>query len=95
MIEYIYNAIRAAAGSNIAITAEITDDNGNDIVDDCYLVIHDKDGSQLVSVSGNYEDGEWTFYIDSNITRELNGRYWYCIKCVDSPLCFKQPIYFK
>jgi hypothetical protein len=95
MIEYLYDAIRAAAGNDIAIQAEITDDNGNNIIEDCYLVLHDKDDSMLANISGSYEEGIWTFLINAETTKDLKGRYMYCIRCANSSLCFKQPIYFE
>lgn len=95
MIEYLYNAIRATAGNDIAITAEITDADGNNIEDSCYLMLHDKDRKTvLAEVRGKYEDGEWVFIIPATQTKELKGRYWYCIRHVNNSLCFKEPIYF-
>lgn len=94
MIEYLYNAIRAAAGNDLAITAEITDDNGVTIESGCKLVFHDKDrDTMLAEIAGNYVDGEWMFIIPAELTKGLSGRYWYCIRCNESSLCFKEPIY--
>ena len=94
MIEYLYNAIRAAAGNDIAITALITDDSGVDITEGCSLMLHDKDRETMIAqFYGDYVNGEWLFIIPAEITRGLNGRYWYCIKHNNSNLCFIEPIY--
>ena len=93
MIEYLHNAIRATAGTSIAITAEITDSSGLPIEEDCELWLHDSD-SMLAEVPGTYlGEGEWTFQISPSITEGLCGRYWYCIRHSGDMLCFKEPIY--
>jgi hypothetical protein len=94
MIEYLYNAIRAAAGQNITLSAEITDNNGEDITEDCQLHIFN-DKEMIIEVDGIYQDGEWTFPVSGEATKGLYGRYFYCIGHKESSLCFKQPIYFK
>ncbi len=93
MIEYLYNAIRAAAGNDIAVTAVITDDSGAAITEGCSLMLHDKDKEMIAQFTGDYVNDEWLFTIPAEITRGLNGRYWYCIKHYDSNLCFMEPIY--
>lgn len=93
MVEYLYDAIRAAAGTDITIAAEATDEFGNVITDGCALVLH-LDGNKMIFVSGDYLEGVWNFTIPAETTQDLKGRYWYCVKHYDSQLCFKQPIYF-
>ena len=94
MIEYLYNAIRAHAGNDIVIAANITDEGGNDIATGCTLVLHDKDRKTMIAkVDGSYSEGEWTFLIPAAITKGLNGRYWYCFQQDGNALCFKEPIY--
>ncbi len=93
MIEYVYNAIRATAGEDVCICANITDDTGEVILDaDCHLMIYD-DLSLLVTVPGKYIDDAWEFHIDGRLTSGLCGRFWYCICADNNSLCFKQPIY--
>lgn len=94
MIEYLYNAIRALAGNDIAITAAITDDSGIAITENCSLMFHDKDRETMIAtIPGNYVNDEWLFIIPAELTKGLNGRYWYCIKHENSSLCFIEPIY--
>lgn len=94
MIEYIYNAIRATAGQDITLPAEITTETGEDITEDCQLHIF-KDKEMIIAVDGIYKEGEWAFTIPAEKTKDLYGRYFYCIGHKGSSLCFKQPIYFK
>lgn len=98
MIEYLYNLIMATSGSTAAIAATITDENGSLITSECSLVLHDKDRDAMIEeVTGTYDADteEWTFVISAATTKELKGRYWYCIKHSGTNICFKQPIYFK
>lgn len=95
MIEYLFNAIRARAGAPISIVAAVTDESGNELAEGCRLTLYAPDRETvLFSVPGVYtEDKEWVFTIDAELTQELDGRYWYCISCFGTPLCFKEPIY--
>lgn len=94
MIEYLYDAIRAHAGNDITIAAVVTDDEGNNITEDCALVLHDKDRETMIAkFEGTYSEGEWLFLIPADITKGLDGRYWYCVMRKGNALCFKQPIY--
>lgn len=93
MIEYLYDAIRASAGNDLAIAAYITDKEGNPVTENCNLFIH-SDEEHLITANGVYEEGQWTFNIPATATRGLMGRYWYSICQDDNDLCFKQPIYF-
>ena len=92
MIEYLYNAVRATAGEDICICAKITDDFGECVTDTCSLMLHD-DKDLIVSVEGELLDEAWDFVIPANVTANLHGRFWYCICCGNTNLCFKQPIY--
>jgi hypothetical protein len=97
MVEYLFDMIRVVKGSTANINAVITTEEGELITNDCKLIIHDKDRKTIVAeVEGIYleEVEEWQFILSSIVTRNLEGRYWYCIKHKGSPLCFIQPIYF-
>lgn len=93
-IEYLYDAIRATAGSDICICAEAFDEEGERITDNCTLVLNDG-VSELARAEGVYEDEAWKFHIPAAATKGLNGRYWYCIRHNNNRLCFNQPIYFR
>lgn len=93
MIEYLHDAIRATAGQDICVCAKITDDDGELITNVCSLMLHDDD-NMLVSAPGFLdEEGVWEFTIPAEATANLSGRFWYCICCDNTNLCFKQPIY--
>lgn len=92
MIEYLYNAIRATAGEDITITADITDDSGECINDGCALMLWD-DEKLLTSVGGMLVDELWSFTIPADKTDGLSGRYWYCISHNNNKLQFKEPLY--
>ena len=94
MIEYLYDAIRAVAGQDIAISAAITDDDGAPITENCNLVLHF--GNDMMYVApGIYmpEVEQWTFNVPAEATAGRNGRYEYCIQHDGLNLCFKEPIY--
>lgn len=95
MIEYLYNCIRATAGQDISIAAEITDDEGAAIVDGCGIYLHDPDKALVAQFDGVYdeENSQWIFTIPAATTEGLEGRYYYCIGHYNSSLCFKQPLY--
>lgn len=94
LIEYLYNAIRATAESDLNINAKITDGDGVDIVSGCYFQLFN-DKEQIIEIEGIYNeaDKEWYFEIPSNLIKGLIGRYWYTITNYENPLSFKQPIY--
>lgn len=94
MIEYLYDAIRAVAGQDITIAAQITDEEGISITDGCSLMLHGED-SLITMVDGVYtpELDMWTYTIPADVTEGLKGRYFYSISRNDSSLCFKQPLY--
>lgn len=95
MVEYLYNAIRATAGTNITISAEITNDAGTILTEGCHVMLFTPEKELMGAFDGefNEEDNEWTFVIPKEETAGLNGRYWYCICYYNQNLCFKQPIY--
>lgn len=92
MIEYLYDAIRATAGLDIVIAANITDDEGVPITEGCSLMLSD-DNKAITIINGVYDGELWSFTIPASDTVGLSGRYWYCIYYNDSALCFKKPIY--
>lgn len=94
MIEYFYNAIKAVSGQPISISANITDENGLSITENCKLMLHE-DNKDLCAVDGVYlaEQDLWLFIVPAEMTKGLSGRYWYCIMKDGMNLCFKQPIY--
>ena len=97
MVEYLYDCIRAVPSQDIVINAYITDDQENIITENCKLVVYDKDANEMLfMVEGVYlpESLNWEFTIPAENTNGLSGRYWYYIIWNESPLCFKQPIYF-
>lgn len=100
MVEYLYNAIRAFAGSDITIEMEITDAEDKDITEGCKLNFRDEDKNLIKVYEGVYtapaadaQNGIWTFTIPKEDTEGLSGRYWYFVMCYESALCFKQPLY--
>lgn len=92
MIEYIYDAIRATSGEDISICALITDDDGENITDSCYLTLYN-DTDELTKVYGVFDEEQWTFTIPAAITDGLCGRFWYSIGRNYMDICFKNPIY--
>lgn len=93
MIEYLFNAIRATAGEDIAIVAKITDESGALVEDNCGFMFHGADGARTI-IEGVYSaDGFWSFTIPAELTKGLKGRYGYCICNGDATLCFEKPLY--
>lgn len=93
MTEILYNAIKAVAGEDINIIADITDAEGIDITSGCSIAFLDKDYSIIAEYDGTYKNGEWTFNIPAAVTTDLKGRYWYSIKFDGGALSFAAPIY--
>jgi hypothetical protein len=95
MIEYLHNAIRMVAGQDTPIYAFFGNDDGTFVSEDCWLMLHNPDGSMLAAVEGSYneESGQWTFDLPASLTTGLSGRYWYCFQHDNANLCFKQPLY--
>lgn len=92
MVEYLYDAIRAASGQDIPVVAKITDEEGIIIAGGCTLTLSDGD-SAIIKVSGAFDGEQWIFTIPADVTEGKRGRYWYCISHNDVDLCFYQPIY--
>lgn len=92
MIEYLYDAIRATAGIDAVVSAEITDEGGAPITEGCSLMLSDDD-AVIAMIEGAFNGDVWEFNIPASITSGLSGRYWYCIHHNDNTLCFKEPIY--
>lgn len=90
LIEYLANAIRATAGEEIVIVANIAED-GVDITSGCGIMLHI--GDDMVMFDGEYKDELWYFTIPAEATQGLQGRYFYCLYRDDYTLCFKEPIY--
>ena len=95
MIEYLYNAIRATAGQDITVVAEITNDTEIPITEGCHIMLFDPEKEMIGTFDGEYDikDNEWSFTIPAETTKGLSGRYWYSIYHYDNSLCFKEPIY--
>lgn len=98
MIEYLFDCIKATATTDTVITAVIADAADAPITEGCALMLHDKDDSMIGTYAGVYveDNNTWYFSIPADDTKELRGRYMYCICNVAEQhnLCFKQPIYF-
>lgn len=95
MIEYLYNAVRASANEDIILTAIITDEDGEEITApaNTHIMLYE-DNNLIHTATGSYTMGKWEFVIPKEITKDLSGRYFYCICAEGASLCFKQPIYF-
>lgn len=94
MIEYIDTTIRATAGEDLVIVARGVDAFG-DVLPGCSFNVFDGD-NHLFMVEGILNaDNIWEFYIPADATKNLKGRYAYCV-CDENhnTLCFKCPIYF-
>lgn len=94
MIEYLYDAIRATAGEEIAIAVVITDDLGEAITEGCSFTVY-SDECALYTVEGEYitDFNEWLFNVPAEITEGKKGRFWYSIGYHGVNLSFKQPLY--
>lgn len=93
MVEYIYDVIRIMAGQDAEITAIIKDEYGDYIIDNCFFILHDKDGSVITKVAGVNENNIFHFILPSEVTLGMKGKYWYSISDKDGNLCFLKPIY--
>lgn len=91
MIEYLYDTIRATAGADIEIVSKVTEDDQP--IDGVGFMLH-LDDEHAVVIPGTLIDGIYQFVIPADVTRELRGRYWYCLCQEGKPLCFKEAIYF-
>ena len=95
MTEFLYNAIKAVAGEDINIGAQITDVDGNNTTSECSIVFIDKDFSTIGEYDCVYSDSAWTFTIQAEVTKGFEGRYWYRIKFKDESLSCAAPIYME
>ncbi|MBR5823815.1 MAG: hypothetical protein IKY67_06700 [Paludibacteraceae bacterium] len=96
MVEYLADCVRALAEQDIIINAVITDEEENQVTENCRLVLHEKDREKMIlSVEGRYlpENLIWEFVIPASATKGLRGRYWYCVQWAGNAMCFKQPMY--
>jgi len=96
LIEYIWDVIRAVAGQECCVTAEITDELNEPITEGCCLVLHDEEDNMLFSVDGIYsaESGLWEFTISGELSEGLKGKYKYCIQHNGVNMCFTEPFYW-
>lgn len=94
-LEYIFDIIRATAGEDITVSAEIKNREGAPITEGCYFMLHEKEGEVIYMVEGVYDPniGVWSFVIPAHITESLQGEYSYCIGWEGSSLCFRKPFY--
>lgn len=95
MTEFLYDCIKAVAGEDINIGAQITDVDGNNITSGCSLLFINKNFNTIAEYAGTYADGTWTFTIPAEATKGMEGRYWYRIKYNDNSLSFAAPIYLE
>lgn len=91
LIEYLANAIRATAGEDIVIVANIAED-GVDVTSGCGIMLH-IDEETVLMFDGEYKDELWFFTIPADATKGLKGRYSYCLCRDGNTLCFREPIY--
>lgn len=90
-VEYLYNCIRATVGDDMTIEAEIADDNGDPITEECRFRLYGKD-EQIINISeGLYTEGMWTFVVP--IKDLPKGQYLYSVCHKGINICFKQPLY--
>lgn len=94
-IEYILDTIKATSGQDIEVCAEITDDDGIAITEGCGLMLHGKDGGVFANIAGTFADGIWSFNIPADLTKDMKGRYYYCICSNGQSLCFMKPFYLE
>lgn len=93
MIEYIYDAIRVSSGTGFTIEAEVKTADNVLITDNVRLYI--SNGKKVIAkVDGDFYDDIWHFNVSEEATAGLEGRYFYCIRKGNEPLCFREPIYF-
>ena len=91
-IEYLYNCIRCTSGEDINICAIITDDEGVNVTDSCWLTLSDNE-KEITKVYGAFDGEQWSFTIPSDVTAGLKGRLWYEIGRNFESISFKAPIY--
>lgn len=90
-VEYLYDCIRATVGDDMKIEAEIYDDDGNALTEECRFRLYDKTEELISITEGTYADNMWTFVVP---IKELpKGQYLYSVCYKGANICFKQPIY--
>ena len=96
-IQYILDVIKATAGTDIEVCAEITDDDGVPVTEGCGFMLHndDENKTMIVMIDGTYAEGVWSFTIPAEVTKGLKGRFLYCICRNNDTLCFKKPFYLE
>lgn len=96
MVEYLHDAIKASAGSDIYIQARVLDEFGNEVKENVFFILHDKEDVSKHILEAEASDGgdACIFEIPAEITKEFKGRYWYSIKHGNEQLSFLQPMYF-
>ena len=92
MVEYIFNAIKATAGEDITIAAEITDPDGEMLVAGCRLKLS-TDDVEIAIVDGYFSEDSWVFIVPAIFTERLKGRCWYTILYGDVSISHPEPIY--
>ena len=92
-VEYLYDCIRATVGDDMTIEAEINDDEGNPITEECRFRIYDNDNNIIEIVEGEYsaEDSMWSFVVP--IAGLGAGSYYYTVCHKGTNICFKKPLY--
>lgn len=93
MVEYILDTILATSGTDAEVVASIKDEFFEPITKDCSLRLHI--GEDMITIAGDYIDNLWLFVIPAEVTKDLKGRYFYCIAHNNEMLCDKEPIYFR
>lgn len=93
MIEYIYDAIRVSSGADFMVEAEVKTADNILITENVKMLI--SNGKKIVArIDGEFDGEIWRFNVPSEATEGFSGRYFYCIRKGNEPLCFKEPIYF-
>lgn len=96
MIEYLHNAIRATAGTNVVVIARLADGDGVPITSGAHFMLFEEDATTLLAtIDGDYNSSDdiWEFILDAELTSGRCGKHWYRICIEGEPLCFKQPFY--
>lgn len=93
MIEYIYDVIKATSGEDITVSARITDEAGTCLTSGCGLRIFDKNEEFITRIDGDCDGEMWSFIIPGELTKDMKGKYWYCMCQDGKALSFKEPFY--
>lgn len=90
-VEYLYDCIRATVGDDMKIEAEIYNDEGLPLTEECRFRLYDKNEEIISITEGECVDNVWTFVVP--IKDKPKGKYLYSICYRGANICFKQPIY--